>query len=95
MLDDISNPVAFASAPMGIEPGPSIQREVGGRAEMREKTYSSKGKGKSAGISMKAATDMGLGIDRAASPSESFYMVQKGKSERAQPTQPSAPPRQP
>jgi hypothetical protein len=51
MLDDISNPVAFASAPMGIEPGTSIQREFEGRTETREKVYSSKGKGKSAGKS--------------------------------------------
>ncbi|KAK1926329.1 hypothetical protein DB88DRAFT_481460 [Papiliotrema laurentii] len=60
MLDDISNPVAFASAPLGINtiPGPALRSskpdDAGKRGERKDK---------------------GKGPQRTASPSDSFFVV--------------------
>ncbi|WVQ93885.1 hypothetical protein IAU59_000963 [Kwoniella sp. CBS 9459] len=70
MLEEVSNPVVFASAPMGpdVPPPQSSSKARGSDDKKREKKERrrTQGKERSSGKS-------------AAAPEESFYMVQKGK----------------
>ncbi|KAK8845310.1 hypothetical protein IAR55_006023 [Kwoniella newhampshirensis] len=67
MLEDISNPVVFASAPLDVE----VPTTIGAGGKVRMKKDKSKGK--------KKEKEKDRDRERVSSPSESFYVVRKGK----------------
>ncbi|WVF66264.1 hypothetical protein IAT40_001004 [Kwoniella sp. CBS 6097] len=80
MLEEVSNPVVFASAPMGTNiPVPQSQSQskmADGKKKDKERKRITKGKEKDRSEKLKERIG---GKGDAAAPEESFYMVQKGK----------------
>ncbi|WWD22258.1 hypothetical protein CI109_106749 [Kwoniella shandongensis] len=70
MLEDISNPVVFASAPLDVSPPPSLPNNAEGK---KGKVKKDKGKSRKRDIGKKEMSERDL------SPTESFYVVRKGK----------------
>ena len=82
MLDDISNPVAFASAPLDLLPVNETLQNVRRGSKGKRKDASSQAKGKVKGvygskfpIGKLFSSLVSIAKDESLSPTESFYLV--------------------
>ena len=87
MLDDISNPVAFATAPLSVEKVTEPVRRIK-LSEGEEKVDTRKGKSESQ-EALVLLVLLTIDTERSSSPSESFYVVPSGPSRRRASPQPS------